>query len=168
MVVRLSDIRAKTGKKCIFCAFGLFLPLCQTVSQPYRLSYINGLSINQSYQPKDRSVTFSRKNLENWRFWKTAILKNRPFWIFFFKKKKFFCFILMKISPNLYGRTDESKFWSFLSFPGNFLLCLIIQCVWPIRRLDSKLLNLSIQKHTDTSLCFGHNLIDLIGIYRAI
>ena len=49
MVVRLSDIRAKTGKKCIFCVFRLFLPLCQTASQPYRLSYINGLCINQSY-----------------------------------------------------------------------------------------------------------------------
>ena len=38
MAVRLSDIRAKTGKKCIFCVFRLFLPLCQTASWPYRLS----------------------------------------------------------------------------------------------------------------------------------
>ena len=49
MVVRLSDIRTKTGKSCIFCVFMLFLPLCQTVSQPYRLSYIKALRINQSY-----------------------------------------------------------------------------------------------------------------------
>ena len=49
MVVRLSDIRAKTGKKCIFCVFRLFLPLCRTASRPYRLSYINALRINQSY-----------------------------------------------------------------------------------------------------------------------
>ena len=83
MVVRLSDIRAKTGQKCIFCDFKLFFPLCQTASQPYRLSYIDALCINQSYQPKDGSVKFSRKNFKNWQFWKTAILKNRPFWIFF-------------------------------------------------------------------------------------
>jgi hypothetical protein len=122
MVVRLSDIRAKTGKKCIFCVFRLFLPLCQTALQPYMLSYINGLRINQ---PKDQSVKFSRKNLENWRFWKTAILKNRPFWIFFLQKKNFFCFILMKISPISYGRLDGSKFWRFPWFPAIFLVCVI-------------------------------------------
>ena len=83
LVIRLSDIRAKTGKKCIFCVFRLFLPLGQTTSQPYKLSYSNGLRINQSYYPKDWSVKFLQKNLKNWRFWKTAILKNRPFWIFF-------------------------------------------------------------------------------------
>ena len=49
MVVRLSDIRAKTGKKCIFWVFRLFLPICQTASRLYRLSYINALRINQSY-----------------------------------------------------------------------------------------------------------------------
>ena len=49
MVVRLSDARAKTGKKCIFCVFRLFLPLCQTASRPDRLRYINGLRINQFY-----------------------------------------------------------------------------------------------------------------------
>ena len=31
----------KKRQKCIFCVFRLFLPLCQTASQPYRLSYIN-------------------------------------------------------------------------------------------------------------------------------
>ena len=41
---------------------------------------------------------------------KTAILKNWPFWkighfeFFFFKKIFFLCFILIKISPNLYDR----------------------------------------------------------------
>ena len=34
---RLSNIRAKTGKKCNICVFRLFLPLCRTASQPYRL-----------------------------------------------------------------------------------------------------------------------------------
>ncbi len=65
-------------------------------------------------------------------FWELAILKNsvflsRPFWIFFFKKKFFFCFIPMKISPNLYGRMDGSKFWCFPWFPENSLLCVILR-----------------------------------------
>ena len=49
MVVRLSDVSSKTGKKCIFCVFRLFLLLRQTASRPYRLSYISALCINQSY-----------------------------------------------------------------------------------------------------------------------
>ena len=49
MVVRLSDIRAKTAKKRKKGHFSLFLSLCQTASRPYRLSYINALRINQSY-----------------------------------------------------------------------------------------------------------------------
>ena len=37
--------------------------------------------------------------------------EKRPFWIFFFKIKKIKnCFIFMKISPNLYGRMNGSKF----------------------------------------------------------
>ena len=67
------------------------------------------------------------------KFWELAILKNelflsRPFWIFFSKKKKkFFCFIPLKISPNLYGRMDGSKFWCFPWFPENSLLCVILR-----------------------------------------
>ena len=49
MVVRLSNICSKTGLKCIFCVFRLFLSLCRTVSQPYRLSQTNAVRINQSY-----------------------------------------------------------------------------------------------------------------------
>ena len=65
-------------------------------------------------------------------FWELAILKNelflsRPFWIFFSKKKKKNCFISMKISPNLYGRMDGSKFWCFPWFPENSLLCVILR-----------------------------------------
>ena len=48
-------------------------------SCPYRLSHINALHINQFYWPKDQSMKFSQKNIENW-----------PFWIFFSKKKNFF------------------------------------------------------------------------------
>ena len=54
------------------------------------------------------------------------------FWVghfeFFFQKKIFFfCFIPMKISPNLYGRMDGSKFWCFPWFPENSLLCVILR-----------------------------------------
>ena len=53
------------------------------------------------------------------------------FWVghfefFFRKKKENFCFILIKISPNLYGRMDGSKFWCFPWFPENSLLCVIL------------------------------------------
>ena len=78
------------------CIFRVFLPLRRTASQPYRLNCINGLRINQFYLPKDKFMKFSQKNFQNWRFWKTAILKNRPFWIFFFKKKNFFASFLWK------------------------------------------------------------------------
>ena len=46
MVVRLSDVSSKTGKNAVFVFFRLFLPLRQTASRPYRLSYINALCIN--------------------------------------------------------------------------------------------------------------------------
>ena len=77
------------------------------------------------------------------KFWELAILKNelflsRPFWIFFFEKKIFFCFIPMKISPNLYGRMDGSKFWCFPWFPENSLLCVILRyTVYVLGRLHS-------------------------------
>ena len=98
MVVRLSDIRAKTGKNCIFCVFRLFLPLCQTASRPYRLSNINALRIISSYEPKDQSQekNFKKKmrigGAGKWAFFR------RPFWILFFPKKffYFFSFFLMK------------------------------------------------------------------------
>ena len=66
------------------------------------------------------------------KFWELAILKNelflsRPFWIFFSKKKKKICFIPMKISLNLYGRMDGSKFWRFPWFLENSLVCVILR-----------------------------------------
>ena len=39
----------------------------------------------------------------------------------------FLSFIPMKISPNLYGRMDGSKFWCFPWFPENSLLCVILR-----------------------------------------
>ena len=69
-------ISSETGKRCIFCGFRQFLSLCRTASQPYRLSHTNALRINEYYQPKDRSMKFSQKNIENWQFWKTQF-----FWV---------------------------------------------------------------------------------------
>ena len=68
-----------------------------------------------------------RTNLLN--FWELAILKNSvfsswPYWIFFQRKRWFFCYFPVKISPNLYGRMNGLKFWCFLWFPENSLLCV--------------------------------------------
>ena len=45
----------------------------------------------------------------------------------FFESAIFFLFIHMKISRNLYGRMDGSKFWCFPWFTENSLLCLILR-----------------------------------------
>ena len=64
-------------QKCIFC---LFLSLCRTVSQPYRLSHINALCINQSYKPKTSPWNFQK----NMGILKNSLFLSWPFWIFFF------------------------------------------------------------------------------------
>ena len=89
------------------------------------LSHINPFA---SYNP-----TNPRTNLWNFRekILRIDHFEKRPFWkignfdFFFSSKKIFFCFIIMKISPNLYGRMNGSKFWRFPCFPRNFLLCVI-------------------------------------------
>jgi hypothetical protein len=81
-LVGLIDAKGKKTQKNAFC---LFLSLNCTVSQPYRLSHINALRINQFYEPKDQSIKFSPNFFENWQFWKTNFFLSRPFWIFFFK-----------------------------------------------------------------------------------
>ena len=58
------------------------------------------------------------------KFWESGILKNSVFFEFEFW---IFCFFPMKISPNLYGRMDGSKFWCFSWFPKNSLLCVILR-----------------------------------------
>ena len=74
-------------------------------------------------------MKFSQKNFENWRFWKMAILKNRPFWIFFLKKNIFFCLIPMKISHKLCDKMAGTQFWCFPWFPVNSLLCYTVYIV---------------------------------------
>ena len=104
VVERLSDIGSKTGKKCVFCVFRLVLSLCQTASKPYRLSHTNALCINQFYKPKDQSIKFSWKTIENWRSWKM-----RFFWggHFEFSKSAILNFFLLhlceKSSPFIWG-----------------------------------------------------------------
>ena len=98
MVVRLSDIRSKTGK-----IFLCFLPVLDLTSDNLtKLSQINALCINLSYSPKDQSLKFLQKILriggfEKFRFFESAILI-------------FFCFIPMKISYKLCDRMDGTQF----------------------------------------------------------
>ena len=55
-------------------------------------------------------MKFSQKNIENWRFWKMTFFWVGHFEFYFFKKKIFFCFILMKISHKLCVRMDGTQF----------------------------------------------------------
>ena len=57
---------------------------------------------------------------------KTAFFVFRPFWILFFKKK-FFCFIPMKINPHLQDSKDFLKFWWLPWFPAQNNPCLKIK-----------------------------------------
>ena len=103
------------------------------------LTHINALPINQFYKPKDQFVKFSRNFFENWRFRKTQFFWVGHFEFFFQKKIKKICFIPMKISPNLYGRMDWSKFWCFSWFPENSLLCVILRyTVYLFQGFDKK------------------------------
>ena len=79
IVVRLTDICSKTGKKWIFCVLGQFFSLCRSASQPYWLSHINALRINWDTNPIHE--IFEKK------YWELAGLKNsnflnQPFWNF--------------------------------------------------------------------------------------
>ena len=51
----------------------------------WRLNHINVLCINLSYSPKDQSLKFLRKNIENWLSWKMIFF---GFWLLGFSKKK--------------------------------------------------------------------------------
>ena len=73
---------------------------------------------------KDQSVKFSWKFFENWRFWKTHFFLIGHFEFIF---QDFFFSYSMKISPNLYGRKDGSRFLCFPWFPENSLLCVILR-----------------------------------------
>ena len=91
-------------------------------------------------------------------FWELAILKNelflsRPFWIFF-------CFIPMKISPNLYGRMDGLKFWCFPWFPENSLLCVILRYTVYMQKTNKQKCNFC-----QLLWCINlHSLIQIVSI----
>ena len=89
MAMRLSDISSKTGKKMHFWCFRLFWGLCQTASQPYRLSHVMPFASINSTNPRTNLWNFHKKILRiggvvKWPFFR------RPFWFFFFSKKNFF------------------------------------------------------------------------------
>ena len=107
---------------------GLVVCFCSYVRQPQgHIGWATSMPF-ASFNPTNPSTNlwnFREKisrigDFEKWPFWKIG-----HFEFFFLKKKFFFCFILMKISPNMYGRLDGSKFWCFPWFPGNSLLCVI-------------------------------------------
>ena len=60
MVVRLSNIKSKTGKRHKKCIVSLVYALCWTAWRPCRLSHIDALCINLSYWPKDQFLKFLR------------------------------------------------------------------------------------------------------------
>ena len=64
------------------------------------------------------------KKFEDWRFWKTTILKHGHFRIFSPPKKN--CMIPMKISHKLCDIMDGTLFWCFPWFPAKLLLCIIL------------------------------------------
>ena len=70
-------------------------------------------------------MKFLRKNIENWRNWKTQF-----FWVghfgFVFSKKNLFCFIPMKISQSVLSSKDGSKFWWLSWFPAQNNSCINI------------------------------------------
>ena len=58
--------------------------------------------------PKDQSLKFSWKNIEDWRFWKTQFFWVGHFEFLFFRF--FFCFIPIKVSHKLYDRMNGTQF----------------------------------------------------------
>ena len=98
MAVRLSDIRPKTGKICIFC---VFMPFA---------------SINPT-NPRTNLWNFGDNCSAFGGSWKTQFFWVGHFEFFFSKKIIFFCFILIQISHNLWGTKDFSKFWWLPRFP---------------------------------------------------
>jgi hypothetical protein len=66
--------KLKKGQKIQKIHFNSKLSLRRTVWWPNRFSHINTLCINLLYLPKDQSLKFSRKKIENWGSWKSQFL----------------------------------------------------------------------------------------------
>ena len=54
--------------------------LFRTAWQLYGLSHIRAFHMDLSYKPKDQSLKFWQKNIENWRLWKSQF-----FWVGYFE-----------------------------------------------------------------------------------
>ena len=100
MAMRLSYISSKTGKKCIFCVFRLFLSLCLTASRPYRLSHTNALFA---------SINPSNQRTNPWNFWEKILrIGGTGKWVFFLVGH--FEFFLLHSHENMVSK-NFSKFW---------------------------------------------------------
>ena len=124
--------------------------------QPYRLSQIHAFRINLSYKPKDQSLTFWWKNIENWRFWKSQFFWVGYFDIFF--QKIFFCFISIKTRHKLRERMDGTQllllsffssqqqptqniFWgSVVESQNNLITCGAQQLTWEVAQFTATML----------------------------
>ena len=97
--------KLKKGLKHKKCIFSSKLSLCLTAWQPYRLSKINALHINWSYSPKDQSLKFLPKNIENW---------SQFFWVGHFG---IFASFLFKSVTNSWGNLDGTQLLWLPWFP---------------------------------------------------
>ena len=95
MVVRLSDVRTKTGKNAFFGFLGCFCPYVRQLHN--YVGWATSILLTQGLICE----IFAKK------FRELAILKYQPFWIYLFQKKN--CVNLMKINQYLCGRMDGSK-----------------------------------------------------------
>ena len=110
-----------------------FLPVFELTSTIY-IDGVHQFPLHQSILLTQGPIhEIFTKSVENWRFWKMAILKNSRFDFFFFFQKIFFCLIPMKICQKLFDRMDgtTTQFWCFHLFSANSSLCVIlrIQCI---------------------------------------
>ena len=76
MIVRLSNIKSKTAKKCLFGVFRPFLSLCRTASWPCPLHQ----SIPLTQEPIHEILVEIAQLLA---MLKNSVFLSRPFWIFF-------------------------------------------------------------------------------------
>ena len=61
--------KLKKGLKMQFLCLYTFFDLTDSLTT-ILVEHINAFCMNLSYSPKDQSLKFSRKNIENWRSWK--------------------------------------------------------------------------------------------------
>ena len=122
-------------KNALFCVFSPFLSSCLTAWWPYSLSHIDALRINLSYLPKDQSLKFSRKNIENWGVENLSFFE-LVIYNFFFQKENL-------LHPNENSK-DFLKFWWLPWFPVQNNTWYATQCMWEKRYCDLEGLDKSI------------------------